>query len=105
MSEACKCGRVRLSFVDEREPESEALRCERCGCLVPVVVMRVDEQAEWQVVLPNRTTSERRVPTRSLSVSGGTSSIRQNGADVKMLLDKRRGLTYGAKGKQVLDKR
>jgi hypothetical protein len=52
--EVCRCGRVRLSFVDEREAESgqdAAQACEVCGGLVPVVVVRVDESATWRVVV------------------------------------------------------
>lgn len=52
--EVCKCGRVRLSFVDEREAEcgqDEPQVCERCGGLVPVVVVRVGELATWRVVV------------------------------------------------------
>jgi len=52
--EVCKCGRVRLSFVDEREADcgqDAAQVCERCGGLVPVVVVRVGELATWRVVV------------------------------------------------------
>jgi hypothetical protein len=52
--EVCRCGRVRLSFVDEREADcgqDEPQVCERCGGLVPVVVVRVGELATWRVVV------------------------------------------------------
>lgn len=52
--QVCRCGRVRLSFVDEREAdcgEDEPQVCEVCGGLVPVVVVRVDESATWRVVV------------------------------------------------------
>ncbi len=52
--EVCKCGRVRLSFVDEREAEcgqDAPRRCEVCGGLVPAVVVRVGELATWRVVV------------------------------------------------------
>ena len=52
--EVCRCGRVRLSFVDEREAEcgQDAPQvCEVCGRPVPVVVVPVDELATWRVVV------------------------------------------------------
>ncbi len=52
--EVCRCGRVRLSFVDEREAEcgQDAPQvCEVCGRPVLVVVVPVDELATWRVVV------------------------------------------------------